>query len=62
MRECRVASVYASNCVGVLFTHELVDALLPFSGEMAIGEIVAVKALVGSAVGATEDGEGEAAR
>ena len=38
VRECRVASVYASNCKGVLFTHELVGALLPFSGEIAIGE------------------------
>ena len=59
VRECRVASVYASNCEGVLFTHELVDALLPFSGEIAIGDMVAVKALVGSAVGAIEDGEEE---
>ena len=46
VRECRVASVYASNCEGVLFSHELADALLPFSGEIAIGEMVAVKALV----------------
>ena len=42
----------------MLFTHELVGALLPFSGEVAIGEMVAVKALVDSAVGAIEDGEG----
>ena len=60
VRECRVSSVYTSNWEGVLFTHELVDALLPFSGEIAIGEMVAIKALVGSAVGAIEDGEGEA--
>ena len=60
VRESRVASVYASNCEGVLFTHELVGALLPFSGEIAIGEMVAVKALVCSAVGAIENGEGEA--
>ena len=43
----------------MLFTHELVDELLPFSGEIAIGEMVAVKALGGFAVGAIEDGEGE---
>ena len=44
----------------VLFANELVGPLLPFTGEVAIGEMVAVKALVGSAVGAVEDGEGEA--
>ena len=60
IRKCRVASVYASNCESVVFMHELVGALLPFSGEIAIGEMVAVKALVGSVVGAIEDGEGEA--
>ena len=38
--------------------HELVGALLPFSGKVTIGEIVAGKALMGSTVGATEDGEG----
>ena len=58
IRECRVASVYASNSEGVLFTHELVGALLPFSGKIAIGEMVTVKTLVGSIVGAIEDGEG----
>ena len=51
---------YAGTCEGVLFTHELVGTLLPFSGEIATGEMIAVKALVGSAVGAIEDGEGEA--
>ena len=60
VRECRVASVYTSDCEGVLFTHELVGALLPFSGKVTIGEVVAVKAVMGSAVGAIEDGEGEA--
>ena len=60
VRECRVASVYKKNCEGVLFKHELVGALLPFSGEVAIGEIVAVKALVGSAIGVINDGEGGA--
>ena len=43
-----------------MFAHELVGSLLPFTGEIAIGEMVAVKALVGSAVGAIEDGEGAA--
>ena len=37
--------------------HELVGALLPFPGKFALGEMVAVKALMGSTVGAIEDGE-----
>ena len=60
VRECRIAPVYASNCEGVLSTHDPVGALLPFASQIAIDEMVAVKALVGSAVGAVEDGEGEA--
>ena len=61
VREGRVPSVYTSNCQGVLFMHELVGTLLlPFSGEVAIGEIVAFKARMGSTVGVTEDGEGGA--
>ena len=40
--------------------HELVGALLPLSGKIAIVEMVAVKALMGSTVGAIEDGEGGA--
>ena len=39
---------------------ELVGALLPFSDKVAIGEMVAVKALMGSIVGAIKDGEGRA--
>ena len=42
----------------VLFMHELVGALLPFSGKVTIGEMVAVKTLMGSTVGAIKDGEG----
>ena len=42
----------------MLFTHELVSALLPFSGRVVIGVIVTVKALTGSAVRAFEDDEG----
>ena len=60
MREGRVSPVYKSDCEGLLFTHELVGALLPFSGKVAVGEMVAVEALVGSAVRAVEDGKGEA--
>ena len=57
VREGRVWSVYTSDCRGVLFMHELVGALLPFLGKVAIGEMVAVKALMGPTVGAIKDGE-----
>ena len=52
--------VYTSDCEGMLFTHKLVGELLPFSGKVTTGEMVTAKALMGSAVGAIEDGEGEA--
>ena len=57
VREGRVPSVYTSDCKGVLFMHELIGALLPFSGKVAISEMVAFKALMGSTVEAIEDGE-----
>ena len=37
--------------------HELVGALSPFSDKVAIGEMVVVKALMGSTVRAIKDGE-----
>ena len=49
-----------SDFKGVLYIHELVCALLLFSGKIAMGKMVAVKALMGSTVGAIGDGEGEA--
>ena len=57
VREGRVPPVYTSGCEGVLFTHELVGAPLPFSGRVAIGEIVMVETLTGSTVGVVNDGE-----
>ena len=57
VQEGRVSPVYTSSREGVLFTHELVVALLLFSGKVAVGEMVAVEALMDSAVGAVEDGE-----
>ena len=61
VREGRVSPVYTSDYKGVLFTHEIVGALLSFLGkDTIIGEMVAVEALMGSAVEAVEDGEGEA--
>ena len=60
VREGGVAPVDAGDCEGVLFANELVGSLLSFTGEIAKGGMVAIKALVGSAVGAVEDGPGEA--
>ena len=60
VREGGVAPVDAGDCECVLFANELVGSLLSFTGEIAIGEMVTVKALVGSAVRAAEDGEEEA--
>ena len=39
--------------------HEPVGALLTFSNKVEIGNMVAVEAVMGSTVGAVEDGEGE---
>ena len=44
----------------MLFTHKLIGVLLSFLGEVAVSEMVAVKALMSSAVGAVEGGDGEA--
>ena len=59
VRDGRASSVYASACEGMLITHELVDALLQFSDKVAIDEMVAVEALMGSAVGAVDISEWE---
>ena len=45
VREGRVSPVYTSDCEGVLFPHELVGAVLPFLGKVALGEMIAVEAL-----------------
>ena len=50
--------VNAGHCEGVLFANELVGPLLSFTSEVAIGEMVAVKALMSSAVGAVENDKG----
>ena len=60
VRKGRVSPVYTSDCEDVLLSHERVGVLLLFSGKVAIGEVVAVEALMGSAVGAVENGEREA--
>ena len=59
VREGRVSPFYTSDCE-VLLMPELVGALLPLSGKVAIGGMVEVEALVASAVGVIQDGEEEA--
>ena len=44
----------------MLFVYELVGAMFPFSGMVAVGEMVAVEALMGSIVVAIEGDEREA--
>ena len=43
-----------------MFSHKFVGALLTLASEVAIGELVAVKVLVGTTVRAIKDGEREA--
>ena len=49
-----IAPVYPSNGEGVLFSHKFVGALLAFASEVAIGELIAFKALI------VDDGEEKA--
>ena len=55
-----VAPVNPSDGDGVLFSHKFVCSLLALAGKVAIGELVAVKALVHTAIRSVEDGEREA--
>ena len=58
--ESGVASIDPSNGEGVLFAHSFIGALLSVVSQVAIGELVAIEALVGTTVRAIKDGEGEA--
>ena len=55
-----VAPVNPSDGEGVLFSHKYVYSLCALAGKVAIGELVAVKALVHTAIRSVEDGEREA--
>ena len=55
-----VSPVNPSDGEGVLFSHKFVCSLLALAGKVAIGELVAVKALVHTAIRSVEDGEREA--
>ena len=58
--ESGVASIDPSNGEGVLFSHNFVGALLAFASEVAIGELIAVEAPMGTTVRSFKDGEGKA--
>ena len=50
VREGGVVTVNASDRQGVLFAHEFVCSSLSLAGEVAVGELVAVKALMSTTV------------
>ena len=58
--ESGVAPIDPSNGEGVLFSHNFIGALLAFASEVAIGELIAVEALMGTTVRSFKDGEGKA--
>ena len=51
-------SIDTGNCKSVVFSHELVNALLALARKVAIGELVAVKALMSITLGSVENDEG----
>ena len=58
--ESRVAPIDPSNGEGVLFSHNFIGALLAFASEVAISELIAVKALMDTTVRSFKDSEGKA--
>ena len=58
--ESGVAPIDPSNGEGVLFAHSFIGALLSVASEVAIGELIAIEALMETTVRAIKDGEGEA--
>ena len=58
--ESGVAPVDPSNGEGVLFSHNFIGTLLAFASEVAIGELIAVEALMDTTVRSIKDGEGKA--
>ena len=58
--ESGVAPIGPSKGEGVLFSHNFIGALLAFASEVAIGELIAVKALMDTTVWSFKGGEGKA--
>ena len=58
--ESGVAPIDPSNGKSALFSHSFIGALLAFASEVAIGELIAVKALMNTTVWSFKNGEGKA--
>ena len=58
--ESGVAPIDPSNGEGVLFAHDFIGASFSVASEVAIGELIAIEALMGTTVRSFEDGEGKA--
>ena len=58
--ESGVVPVYPNNGEGVLFSLKFIGALSAFASEVAIGELIAVEALVDTTLRSFNDGEGKA--
>ena len=58
--ESGVAPIDPSNGEGALFSHNFIGALLAFASEVAIGELIVVKALMDTTVRSFKNGEGKA--
>ena len=54
------APIDPSNGEGVLLAHDFIGALLSVASEVALGELIAIEALIGTTVRAINDSEGEA--
>ena len=60
IEEGGVAPIDPSNGEGVLFAYDFISASLSVASEVAVGELIAVEALMGTTVRSFEDGEGKA--
>ena len=58
--ESGVAPIDPSNGEGVVFVHDFIRASLSVASEVAVGELIAIEALMATSVRSVEDGEREA--
>ena len=58
--ESGVAPIDSSNGEGVLFAHDFISASLSVASEVAVGELIAIEALMATPVRSVEDGERQA--
>ena len=57
--ESGVAPIDPSNGEGVLFAHDFISASLSVAREVAVGELIAIEALMATTVRSFKDGEGK---